>query len=95
MGDTGIGASVRRKEDLRFVRGAGKYTDDMNLEGQAYAYILRSPHAHASIRSIDTSAARASDGVIAVFHGGRHDGSRWHPLRLAGSWQGWQSDGGT
>ena len=67
MGDTGIGASVRRKEDLRFVRGAGKYTDDMNLEGQAYAYILRSPHAHASIRSIDTSAARASDGVIAVF----------------------------
>ena len=67
MGDTGIGASVRRKEDLRFVRGSGKYTDDMNLEGQAYAYILRSPHAHASIRSIDTSAARASDGVIAVF----------------------------
>ena len=67
MGDTGIGAAVRRKEDLRFVRGAGKYTDDMNLEGQAYAYILRSPHAHASIRSIDTSAARASDGVIAVF----------------------------
>ena len=67
MGDTGIGASVRRKEDLRFVRGAGKYTDDMNLEGQAYAYILRSPHAHASISSIDTSAARASDGVIAVF----------------------------
>ena len=67
MGDTGIGAAMRRKEDLRFVRGAGKYTDDMNLEGQAYAYILRSPHAHASIRSIDTSAARASDGVIAVF----------------------------
>jgi carbon-monoxide dehydrogenase large subunit len=67
MGDTGIGAAVRRKEDLRFVRGAGKYTDDMNLEGQAYAYILRSPHAHASIRSIDTSVARASDGVIAVF----------------------------
>ena len=67
MGGTGIGAAVRRKEDLRFVRGAGKYTDDMNLEGQAYAYILRSPHAHASIRSIDTSAARASDGVIAVF----------------------------
>ena len=67
MSETGIGASVRRKEDLRFVRGAGKYTDDMNLESQAYAYIVRSPHAHASIRSIDTSAAKAADGVIAVF----------------------------
>ena len=67
MSETGIGASVRRKEDLRFVRGAGKYTDDMNLESQAYAYIVRSPHAHASIRSIDTSAAKAADGVIAVY----------------------------
>ena len=67
MGDTGIGASVRRKEDLRFVQGAGKYTDDMNLDGQVHAYILRSPHAHATIRSIDTSAARDSEGVVAVF----------------------------
>ncbi len=67
MGDTGIGASVRRKEDLRFVQGAGKYTDDMNLAGQVHAYILRSPHAHAAVRSIDTSAARAGEGVVAVF----------------------------
>ena len=67
MSDTGIGASVRRKEDLRFVQGAGKYTDDMNLEGQVHAYILRSPHAHATIRSIDAAAARASQGVVAVF----------------------------
>ncbi len=67
MGDTGIGASVRRKEDLRFVQGAGKYTDDMNLEGQVHAYIVRSPHAHAAIRSIDTAAARSGDGVVAVF----------------------------
>lgn len=67
MGDTGIGASVRRKEDLRFVQGAGKYTDDMNLDGQVHAYILRSPHAHAAVRSIDTSSARAGDGVVAVF----------------------------
>lgn len=67
MSGTGIGASVRRTEDLRFVRGAGKYTDDMNLAGQAYAYILRSPHAHAAIRSIETSAASAADGVVAVF----------------------------
>ncbi len=67
MSGTGIGASVRRKEDLRFVRGAGKYTDDMNLPGQAYAYILRSPHAHATIKSIDTSAAASSDGVVALY----------------------------
>ncbi len=67
MSDTGIGASVRRKEDLRFVQGAGKYTDDMNLVDQVHAYILRSPHAHAAVRSIDTSAARAGEGVVAVF----------------------------
>ena len=67
MSDTGIGAAVRRVEDLRFVQGAGKYTDDMNLVGQTYAYILRSPHAHAAVNSIDTSAARASEGVVAVF----------------------------
>ncbi len=67
MSNTGIGAAVRRTEDLRFVRGAGKYTDDMNLHGQAYAYILRSPHAHAKINAIDASAAAESDGVVAVF----------------------------
>lgn len=67
MSDTGIGASVRRTEDLRFVRGAGKYTDDMNLMGQAYAHIVRSPHAHAKINSIDSTNAVASDGVVAVF----------------------------
>ncbi len=67
MSDTGIGASVRRKEDIRFVRGAGKYTDDMNLAGQVHAYILRSAHAHAAIKSIDTSGAKACPGVVAVF----------------------------
>ena len=67
MSDKGIGVSVRRTEDLRFVRGAGKYTDDMNVPGQAYAHILRSPHAHATITSIDKSAAAASDGVVAIF----------------------------
>ncbi len=67
MSDKGIGAAVRRTEDLRFVRGAGKYTDDMNLPGQVYAYLLRSPHAHAKINAIDTSAARGSNGVVAIF----------------------------
>ena len=66
MAETGIGAAVRRREDVRFLRGAGNYTDDMNLAGQAHAYILRSPHAHAKIGSIDTAAASAATGVVAI-----------------------------
>jgi carbon-monoxide dehydrogenase large subunit len=56
---TGIGASVKRVEDRRFLTGKGRYTDDMNKPGQLYAYILRSPHAHARILSIDTADAEA------------------------------------
>jgi carbon-monoxide dehydrogenase large subunit len=62
-----IGRSVERKEDYRFLTGAGQYTDDITLPQQSYACFLRSPHAHARIRSIDTGAARASPGVLAVF----------------------------
>ena len=51
MGQFGIGQAVRRVEDVRFVTGAGRYTDDINLPRQAHAYVLRSPHAHARIRS--------------------------------------------
>jgi aerobic carbon-monoxide dehydrogenase large subunit len=69
MNDQGIGASVRRKEDFRFLTGAGNYTDDINRPGQLYAYILRSPHAHAEIGGIDTSNASAAPGVEAVFTG--------------------------
>jgi aerobic carbon-monoxide dehydrogenase large subunit len=65
----GIGASVRRKEDLRYLSGRGQYTDDINRPGQTYAYILRSPHAHAELRGIDTAAAKAMPGVKAVFTG--------------------------
>jgi carbon-monoxide dehydrogenase large subunit len=65
----GIGASVRRKEDLRYLSGRGQYTDDINRPGQTHAYILRSPHAHAAIRSLDTSAAKGMPGVKAVFVG--------------------------
>jgi carbon-monoxide dehydrogenase large subunit len=65
----GIGASVRRKEDHRFITGQGHYTDDINREGQAYAVFLHSPHAHATIKSLDVSAARASPGVVAVLTG--------------------------
>jgi carbon-monoxide dehydrogenase large subunit len=64
-----IGQSVRRKEDSRFLQGAGQYTDDVILPHQSYACFLRSPHAHAKIRSIDTKAAKASPGVVAVFTG--------------------------
>jgi CO/xanthine dehydrogenase Mo-binding subunit len=63
----GIGASVRRKEDRRFLSGRGQYTDDINRPGQAYAAILRSPHPHARIRAIDTAAAAGMPGVVAVF----------------------------
>jgi carbon-monoxide dehydrogenase large subunit len=65
----GIGASVRRKEDLRFLSGRGQYTDDINRPGQTHAYILRSPHAHAEIKGIDIAQAKAMPGVLAVFVG--------------------------
>jgi len=69
MSATGIGASVRRKEDHRFITGSGRYTDDINRPGQAHAYFLRSPHAHATIKRIDASKALAMPGVLAVLTG--------------------------
>ena len=67
MSNNGIGVAVRRKEDYRFVRGAGTYTDDIRHVGEAFAHILRSQHAHAKVVSIDTEAAAACDGVVAVY----------------------------
>jgi carbon-monoxide dehydrogenase large subunit len=70
MGGSGlIGASIPRKEDRRFITGAGRYVDDITLPNQAYGYILRSPYAHAAIKSINTEAAAAADGVLGVFTG--------------------------
>jgi carbon-monoxide dehydrogenase large subunit len=69
MTATGIGAPVRRREDFRFITGQGRYTDDIERPGQSYAYFLRSPHAHAAIRSIDASAAISTPGVLAVLTG--------------------------
>jgi len=69
MSATGIGAAVRRKEDHRFITGSGHYTDDINRPGQAYAYFLRSPHAHATIKSIDIKPAANMPGVLAVLTG--------------------------
>lgn len=65
----GIGKPVRRKEDARLVVGAGRYSDDLGFPDQVYAVMLRSPHAHARIASIDTGAARDRAGVVAVLTG--------------------------
>jgi aerobic carbon-monoxide dehydrogenase large subunit len=65
----GVGQPVRRKEDDTLVRGKGKYTDDFSLPGQAYAWIVRSSHAHGVIRGIDTAAAKAMPGVLGVWTG--------------------------
>src|SRR6516162_2472874 len=69
MSAAGIGASVRRKEDFRFVTGKGQYTDDINRPGQAFIHFVRSPHAHARIKAIDTKAAAGMPGVLAVLTG--------------------------
>src|SRR5690242_19664211 len=68
-GNAGIGQSIRRREDLRLLTGGGRYSDDANLPGQAYAVMLRSPHAHATIAGIDATAARGMPGVLAVLTG--------------------------
>src|ERR1043166_1640221 len=64
-----IGRPMPRFEDLRLVRGAGRYSDDISMPGQAYAVFVRSPHAHAKIKAIDTGAAKNMPGVIAVLTG--------------------------
>ncbi len=64
-----IGQSVRRKEDVRFLTGAGQYTDDVTFPRQACGYFLRSPHAHAKILKIDSAKAKAAPGVVAIFIG--------------------------
>jgi len=79
-----IGQPVRRKEDLRLVAGRGSYTDDISLPGQAYAVMVRSPHAHARIRGIDIAPAMAAPGVLAALTGRdlRADGLRPIPHKV-------------
>ena len=67
--DGGIGESTKRREDIRFLTGKGRYTDDINLRGQAFAYFLRSEVANGRINSLDTSAAAAMPGVLAIMTG--------------------------
>ena len=84
----GIGDTVRRKEDLRLLTGRGCYTDDVDLAGQVFAAMVRSPHAHALIGAIDVTAARAMPGVLAVLTGedARADGlARIPHLTAAGT----------
>ena len=69
MSNKFIGKSVKRVEDKRFITGRGRYTDDIVLPCMTYAYILRSPYAHARIKSIDTSAAEAMEGVVTIMTG--------------------------
>jgi len=64
-----VGKSIERREDVRFLTGRGQYTDDLSLPGQTHGAFLRSPHAHARIRQLDTTAAAKAPGVLAVFTG--------------------------
>ena len=69
-----IGESLRRKEDYRFLTGAGNYTDDINQANQTYCVFVRSPHAHANIKGIDLAKAKAMPGVVEIFTGKDIDG---------------------
>ncbi|RDJ26975.1 xanthine dehydrogenase family protein molybdopterin-binding subunit [Bosea caraganae] len=76
-----VGQSVPRQEDAILVRGDGRYTDDLSLEGQLYAAFVRSPHAHGVIRGIDVSGARAMKGVVAIYTGGDLEGHGYGTLK--------------
>ena len=80
MGEFAIGQSVLRREDPRLLRGQGRYFDDLKLADQLHAAIVRSPHAHADIRGIDTGAARQMPGVHAVLTGADYAADGLGPL---------------
>jgi carbon-monoxide dehydrogenase large subunit len=79
----GIGQSLPRKEDATLVRGEGRYTDDLALDGQLYAAFVRSPYAHGVIRGIDTADAKAMKGVVAVYTADDLDGQGYGALKCA------------
>ena len=80
MGEFALGQAVSRFEDPRLLRGGGRYVDDLALPRMAYGFVLRSGHAHARIRSIDTGAAKAAPGVLAVLTGADWEASGWGDL---------------
>ena len=84
MGEFAIGQPVPRFEDPRLVKGGGRYVADMVFPGMAFGYVLRSPHAHARIRSIDTSKAKAAPGVLAVLTGADYKAAGFGDLPVPG-----------
>jgi carbon-monoxide dehydrogenase large subunit len=82
-----LGSAVKRVEDPRFITGKGRYLDDIKLTGMVHLAILRSPYAHATIRSIDASKAKTMPGVLAVIVGADIP---WNPLPMA-----WPAGGST
>jgi carbon-monoxide dehydrogenase large subunit len=84
MGEFGVGQHVPRFEDPRLVRGEGRYVGDVALPGMVFGYVLRSPHAHAMIKSIDTGRAKAAPGVLAVLTGADWEASGYGDLPVPG-----------
>src|SRR5438874_261084 len=84
MGEFALGQPVPRFEDPRLLRGGGRYVDDFVLPRMVFGHVLRSPHAHARIRSIDTRAAKQMPGVLAVLTGAEWKASGWGDLPAAG-----------
>jgi aerobic carbon-monoxide dehydrogenase large subunit len=84
MGEFAIGQPVRRFEDPRLIKGGGRYVADMMFPGTAFGYVLRSPHAHARIVSIDTAKAKAAPGVLAVFTGADYKAAGFGDLPVPG-----------
>jgi carbon-monoxide dehydrogenase large subunit len=84
MGEFALGQPVPRFEDPRLLRGGGRYVDDMTLPRMVFGHVLRSPHAHARIRSIDARAAQQMPGVLAVLTGADWQASGWDDLPAAG-----------
>jgi aerobic carbon-monoxide dehydrogenase large subunit len=84
MGEYAIGQPVPRFEDPRLVKGGGRYVADMVFPGMTFGFVLRSPHAHARIRSIDTSKAKAAPGVLAVLTGADYKAAGFGDLPVPG-----------
>jgi aerobic carbon-monoxide dehydrogenase large subunit len=84
MGEFALGQPVPRFEDPRLLRGGGRYVDDFVLPRMVFGHVLRSPHAHAQIRSIDVRAAKQMPGVLAVLTGADWKASGWSDLPVAG-----------
>ena len=82
MGQFALGQAVPRSEDPRLLRGGGRYVDDMALPDMLYGYVLRSPHAHAKILSIDTKAAQSAPGVQLVLTGADWESSGFGDLAV-------------